>query len=219
MNERENFISRWARRKREAGNEKAQGEQPGIADAAKETDDQSASLSSEQSKLTNSDAAEFDVASLPPIESIEAGTDITAFMRAGVPSELRRAALRRAWSADASIRDFVGVNENYWNDATGPGGVAGFGDLDPGLDVKRMVSDLFGENASQEARSESSDTSPASTAVSQTGLEEKGTNSPDLNTSETAGAESAKIVATQNQAPSEQAEQKPVRRHGSALPE
>jgi hypothetical protein len=216
MNERENFISRWSRRKREGANEKAQGEQPGIADAAKETD-QSASLSSEQSKLTNTDAADFDVASLPPIESIEAGTDITAFMRAGVPSELRHAALRRAWSADASIRDFVGLNENYWSDVTGPGGVAGFGDLYPGLDVKRMVSDLFGDNAPQKAGSESSDTSPVPTAVSRPGSEEK--NAPDLNTRETARIEGTKIAATQEHAPSEQAEQRPVRRHGSALPE
>jgi Protein of unknown function (DUF3306) len=218
MNERENFISRWSRRKREVANEKAQGEQPGIADAAKETD-LSASLSSEQSKLTNADAADFDVASLPPIESIEAGTDITAFMRAGVPSELRHAALRRAWSADASIRDFVGLNENYWSDVTGPGGVVGFGDLDPGLDVKRMVSEIFGENAPQKAGSESSDTSPVPAAVSRPGSEEKSVNAPDVNTSETARIEGAKIAATQNHLPTEQTEQKPVRRHGGALPE
>jgi len=218
MNERENFISRWSRRKREVANEKAQGEQPGIADAAKETD-QSASLSSEQSKLTNADAADFDVASLPPIESIEAGTDITAFMRAGVPSELRHAALRRAWSADASIRDFVGLNENYWSDVTGPGGVVGFGDLDPGLDVKRMVSEIFGENAPQKAGSESSDTSPVPAAVSRPGSDEKSVNAPDVNTSETARIEGAKIAATQNHLPTEQTEQKPVRRHGGALPE
>ena len=218
MNDRENFISRWSRRKREAANEKTQDEQPGIADAAKETD-QSASLGSEQSKLTNADAADFDVASLPPIESIEAGTDITAFMRAGVPSELRHAALRRAWSADASIRDFVGLNENYWSDVTGPGGVVGFGDLDPGLDVKRMVSEIFGENAPQKAGSESSDTSPVPAAVSRPGSEEKGVNEPDLNTSDAAQIEGAKIAATQNHLPTEQAEQRPVRRHGGALPE
>jgi Protein of unknown function (DUF3306) len=218
MNERENFISRWSRRKREVANEKAQGEQPGIADAAKETD-LSASLSSEQSKLTNADAADFDVASLPPIESIEAGTDITAFMRAGVPSELRHAALRRAWSADASIRDFVGLNENYWSDVTGPGGVVGFGELDPGLDVKRMISEIFGENAPQKAGSESSDTSPVPAAVSRPGSEERSVNAPDVNTSETARIEGAKIAATQNHLPTEQTEQKPVRRHGGALPE
>jgi Protein of unknown function (DUF3306) len=218
MNERENFVSRWSRRKREAASEKTQGEQPGIADAPKETD-QSASLSSEQSKLTDPDAAEFDVASLPPIESIEAGTDITAFMRAGVPAELRHAALRRAWSADATIRDFVGLNENYWSDVTGSGGVAGFGDLDPGFDVKRMVSELFGENATQKTGSESSDTSPAPAAVSRPAVEEKGMNAPEPNTSEAAQVEGTKIAAAQNHAPAEQTEQRPVRRHGGALPE
>src|SRR5262245_26316121 len=208
MNDRENFISRWSRRKREAADEKAQGEQPGIADAAKETD-RSASQSSEESKLAKADAPEFDAASLPPIESISADTDITAFMRAGVPSELRHAALRRAWSADASIRDFVGLNENYWNDLTGPRGTAGFGDLDPGLDVKRMASELFGENASQKAGSESSTSSAAPAAVPGPGSEEQAMNAPDLNTSEAAPAESTKIAATQNGAPNERTEQRP----------
>jgi hypothetical protein len=36
----------------------------------------------------------------------------------------------------------VGLNENFW-DRAGP--VPGFGDLDPDLDVQRMVSDLLGE--------------------------------------------------------------------------
>ena len=54
----------------------------------------------------------FDIASLPPIESIDADTDVTAFLRPGVPPDLTRAALRRAWSTDPAIRDFVGLVEN-----------------------------------------------------------------------------------------------------------
>jgi hypothetical protein len=49
---------------------------------------------------------------LPPIAAIDAGSDIRAFLAAGVPAELTRAALRRAWSADPAIRDFVGLSEN-----------------------------------------------------------------------------------------------------------
>jgi Protein of unknown function (DUF3306) len=218
MNDRENFISRWSRRKREAADEKAQGEQPGIADAAKETD-RSADLSSEESKLAKADAAEFDPASLPPIESIEAGTDITAFMRAGVSSELRHAALRRAWSADASIRDFVGLNENYWSDVTGPAGVAGFGDLGPGVDVKRMVSELFGESPSPKAEHDPSNASGASAAASRPTSEAKPASMPEPNTTEGGRSDVTKVAASQNDPADDRVEHRAARRHGSALSE
>jgi hypothetical protein len=215
MNDRENFMSRWSRRKRQATDEKAQGGQSGSADAAKETD-QNAGPGPERSKLSNPDAAEFDIASLPPIESIEAGTDISAFMRAGVPSELRHAALRRAWSADASIRDFIGLNENYWSDVTGPRGVAGFGDLDPGVDVERMVSQLFGESPAQKAEHEPSNSSGVPTADPAPEREAK---VADPDTTDSNCSEANEIAAPQNDAPSDRLAQAPTRRHGSALPE
>jgi hypothetical protein len=68
----------------------------------------------------------FDAPSLPPIESIGAGSDIRPFLAPGVPADLTRAALRRAWSADPAIRDFIGLSENSW-DFNGPDGVPGFG--------------------------------------------------------------------------------------------
>ena len=70
-----------------------------------------------------------DLSSLPPIESIDAATDITAFLRKGIPQELSHAALRRAWSADPAIRDFVGLAENAW-DFNDPNAMPGFGPLD-----------------------------------------------------------------------------------------
>src|SRR6266849_1480296 len=85
----------------------------------------------------------FDLASLPPIESITAGTDISAFLAPGVPAELSRAALRRAWVADPAIRDFVGLAENAW-DFTAPGGVPGFGPLRAIDDVRRLAAQLMG---------------------------------------------------------------------------
>jgi hypothetical protein len=60
-------------------------------------------------------AAEADQAfktALPPIESIGAESDIRCFLAPGVPVELTRAALRRAWVVDPRIRDFVGLSEN-----------------------------------------------------------------------------------------------------------
>ena len=71
----------------------------------------------------------MDISSLPPIDSIDAATDITAFLRKGIPSELGRAALRRAWVSDPAIRDFVGLAENAW-DFNDPNAMPGFGPLD-----------------------------------------------------------------------------------------
>ena len=72
----------------------------------------------------------FDAANLPPIESIGAASDIRPFLAPGVPAELTRAALRRAWSTDPAIRDFIGLSENSW-DFNAPDGVPGFGSLTP----------------------------------------------------------------------------------------
>src|SRR5262249_56916935 len=98
----------------------------------------------------------------------KAGSDISAFMRSGVPSALRHAALRRAWSVDPAIRDFKGPNENFW-DVAGPDGVAGFGDLNPNLDLKRMVSELFGKNASEKAGTDSATNTPSNACGAEVG--------------------------------------------------
>jgi hypothetical protein len=70
----------------------------------------------------------FDPAGLPPVESIGADSDIRQFHQAGVPVELARAALRSAWAADPSIRDFIGLAESQW-DFNEPAAIPGFGSL------------------------------------------------------------------------------------------
>jgi hypothetical protein len=93
--------------------------------------------------------AEFDAKTLPPIESIEAGSDVRAFLQRGVPPSLTRAALRRAWSADPAIRDFIGLSENAW-DFNAPDSIPGFGSL--GLeDVSRFVSQVLAEPVSPDS--------------------------------------------------------------------
>jgi hypothetical protein len=89
-------------------------------------------------------AAGFDAGSLPPIGSIDARTNITVFLQKGVPHQLRLAALRRAWTADAAIRDFKGLQENDWN-FNDPDGIPGSGELGPTVDVKAMVAKILGE--------------------------------------------------------------------------
>ena len=86
--------------------------------------------------------APFDSASLPSIESIVGDTDIVAFLRKGVPADLTRAALRKAWASDPAIRDFIGIAENQW-DFNDPNAIPGFGPLaptEPGVDVFAQIS-------------------------------------------------------------------------------
>jgi len=70
----------------------------------------------------------FDAANLTAIGSIGSGSDIRPFLASGMPTHVTGAALRRAWSTEPAIRDFVGLSENSW-DFNAPGGVSGFGPL------------------------------------------------------------------------------------------
>jgi hypothetical protein len=217
-----NFLSRWSRRKREAGapSEKTDG---GEATAAS-THGGKANPDNPNSEPAAPPVPEFDVSKLPPIESIGAGTDISAFMQTGVPSALRHAALRRAWSADPAIRDFMGPTENYW-DAAGPDGVPGFGDLNPNLDVKRMVAELFGEAPPVTVKPDSFNSSVASAPI--------GENSDDQTEGRVAVTSHETLSSTaegdlshrtengaaQNNAQDQPPAKKMTRRHGGAMPE
>jgi hypothetical protein len=72
----------------------------------------------------------FDRDTLPSLEAIDAQTDIKVFLQSWVPEELRVAALRRAWTQDPAIRDFVGLQEMDW-DFSDPDSVLGFDELGP----------------------------------------------------------------------------------------
>ena len=148
MTDPEHFLSRWVRKKsEEQREEKRQAvEQPGPAalPQSEGTDKPADQRPPDAERKPVASAPAFDPLSLPSIDSIGAQTDISAFLKPGVPSELRLAALRRAWSVDPAIRDFKGLQENDWN-FNDPNGIPGFGELDPGVDVKKMVAQLFGE--------------------------------------------------------------------------
>jgi hypothetical protein len=106
MTEREDFLARWSRLKRAGA---AASSDPGANGAANAS-------------------ADFDIASLPPIESLTAESDIRPFMQAGVPAQLQQAALRAAWVADPAIRDFIGIADSQW-DFNDPTAMPGFGPL------------------------------------------------------------------------------------------
>jgi hypothetical protein len=82
---------------------------------------------------------------LPALEAITADTDIAGFLAKGVSQAVRNAALRRAWSLDPAIRDYVGDARDYAYDWNVPGGVPGFGAIDPGYDIEGTLSRMFSE--------------------------------------------------------------------------
>jgi hypothetical protein len=86
---------------------------------------------------------EFDLASLPPLESLGAGSDLSAFLHAKVPALLRQAALRRVWAADPGIRDFTGPADYAWN-YNDPNGVPGFALSLGDVDLKKLLAQAIG---------------------------------------------------------------------------
>lgn len=147
MSDPENFLSRWERRKRDVAKENARAESP-----AAEPAEQPPAPGDDANSVARPPAADvpqaptFDLSKLPSLDSISANSDITVFLQSGVPSELKHAALRRAWMADPAIRDFVGLAENAW-DFTDPDAMPGFGALDSNIDIKRLVAEIFRDGA------------------------------------------------------------------------
>jgi len=161
MSEDKNFLSRWSRKKREAEELPPQAAAPAAKDVEpKESMAVATSADGTKATRTEGDAQKFDLASLPSLDSMGPDTDIRQFLRAGVPAELTRAALRRAWSSDPAIRDYIGLSENSWN-FNEPGAMYGFDASDPGVDVKRLAEEMFG--IKREANKKSVETEPSST--------------------------------------------------------
>jgi hypothetical protein len=134
----EDFLTRWSSRKLanrtqsarqvehaepEAGNEHSAAESGTVATPHKAGD--------------THDKQPFDPAQLPPLDSIGADTNIAAFLGKEVSPDLTRAALRRAWTSDPAIKNFVGLVENGW-DFNDPTAMSGFGPISA-QEVARLV--------------------------------------------------------------------------------
>jgi hypothetical protein len=213
----ENFLERWSRKKAEAQRDEIDDVPP--------APEQRGEPAPAATTLT------FDVSSLPSLESITSVTDMRAFLAAGVPQELTRAALRRVWAADPAIRDFVGLQENDW-DFTKPEGVPGFGPLPADLDIKKLLTQIFGE--AQEEAEEEPDGAPSHDAAPHAGEQQVLSASHESPHTDAAAAppphedqpeivRRSSPVALQNDPPQieprvEAAVTPECRRHGGALP-
>ena len=141
MTEPERFLERWSRRKL------ARGEplkpKPTASQQSRDNREETAAAARKEGETAAANSQPLDLARLPPIDSIGANTDIAAFLHPGVPTELTTAALRRAWTSDPAIRDFVGLVESGW-DFNKPDAICGFGAINA-KDVARLASNIIGE--------------------------------------------------------------------------
>jgi hypothetical protein len=145
----EGFLSRWSRRKRaaEAGEPVAETDAAAampapVPGAAPPPADGVLAPAPVAAAAVVPEEPPFDIATLPSIDSLTVASDFTAFLRKEVPEALKRAALRRAWSLDPAIRDFVGPADYAW-DYNAPDGVPGFS-LELIGDVKELLAQVFG---------------------------------------------------------------------------
>lgn len=161
------FLTRWARRK-EAVRVTERTVAPAITDRTEaeaaldaEAHTGEGSLPPQPVALTGDEpeAGTDDLlARLPSLDALTPETDLAAFLQAGVPTALRNAALRRMWSLDPAIRDFVSEAREYAYDWNTPGGVPGMGPLLPTDDVKAMLKRII--DGVPVAAEEEADTEP-----------------------------------------------------------
>jgi hypothetical protein len=134
----------------------------------------------------------IDEASLPPIETLAADSDFSAFLRAGVSAALQTRALQVAWSSDPAIAGFRGMAEYDWDF-----NAVGYGRLAAGDNVATMLRALIEPRAEPEPEAE-----PAALVAEAAPIEA--------------------LPEPPEEARPEQAEPEPpaprVRRHGGALP-
>jgi hypothetical protein len=130
------FLARWSQRKQEAKQPEPTPDAP-----VGEGVESSGSPAPQGEDVT----PEFDLSTLPKLEELTESTDITAFLRKGVPEHLRNAALQKSWALDPAIRNYVNPALEYAYDWNAPGGVPGGGELGAGVDVARLVSQIMGE--------------------------------------------------------------------------
>ena len=215
------FLARWSQRKREA--KQPEREAP-LADA-----------DVPPKPAAEGDAAQqLDLSSLPKLEDVTETTDITGFLRKGVPEHLRNAALRKSWELDPAIRNYVNPALEYAYDWNTPGGVPGSSEIGAGMDVARLVSQIMGGGESTQEASPSAEPGkePASEAA-QSGEHDATQKPPDLpaqalrsdhetismmeeprNSEAGSGVETMRAKASESNSIAPQQ----ARRHGSAKP-
>ena len=210
----EPFLSRWSRQKQQQV--KQPEAKPKVAAPGKPGEPE----------------PEIDLSKLTKVEDVTAESDITQFLQKGVPEALQKLALRKMWSLDPAIRDFVEVAENQW-DFNMPGGIHGlFEEVAEGTDVRvwmaQATQSVFGDDAKKpveavadgphSAPSESTDAAASNVAVQN---DANASPAPEILASLPAVAPAPAVPVRQAAVViqgSDTPQGPPRRRHGGALP-
>jgi hypothetical protein len=149
---------------------------------------------------------------------------------------LRNAALQKSWALDPAIRNYVNPALEYAYDWNAPGGVPGGGELDAGVDVARLVSQIMGEPAAETIKSDAncSEDEAAGSLVEPSArdlppqpqedlpvqsLRRSGEQMAETEAVSTAGGDAGEPAPADESQPARPvAPQQPVRRHGTAKP-
>ena len=153
----EGLLSRWSRRKLQAERKKKQSARarPAQRTATEET---SSGVPENRTRFENEETEGLpelsaeELARLPAVEELTGASEVTQFLRRGVPKALRNAALRRIWVLDPAIRDYLGEARDYAYDWNTPDGVPGSGPLLASDNVEAMLDRVMGDHETQPTR-------------------------------------------------------------------
>jgi hypothetical protein len=136
--EQETFLQRWARRKSERRERTSSDSSP-----AQPSKDEAA-----DSPSPTAAAAVVPPEQLPSIDDLTKDSDFTAFLKEGVPEELKRLALRKLWRSDpvfANLDGLVEYGEDFGAPFRNPGPVATLFRLGQGMPGREESSDAEAE--------------------------------------------------------------------------
>ncbi len=144
--DREAFLSRWLRRKQEAGqNSVVEPREAALGVPADVTDE----------KRPSEAEIEEVVASLPDIDTMTAESDFAAFLDERVPEALRQKALRRLWRLNPLLANVDGLNdydEDFTDAATVVEGLKTIYQVGRGMVTEEPVSDNTQEQEAAQAK-------------------------------------------------------------------
>lgn len=216
------FLARWSQRKLEA-------KQPEEKQPERKPDLPAAEVAPKPEDQGGEAAEEFDLSTLPKLEDITGTSDVSVFLRKGVPEHLRNAALRKSWALDPAVRNYVNPALDYAYDWNTPGGVPGTSELGAGIDIPKLVAQIMGDEPPGEAvtptETKEATAIPAGPSSEHAAVQGTDVALPThaLRVSDEAvsGAEDGITGANEGRESdtlASVAPQRPVRRHGSAKP-
>ena len=113
MSDSDGFARRWSRLKQASREDEktAEPEAELVADQEADKENELALNNAEAAAPDADEIKEIAEDELPDIDSLDAESDFTPFMQAGVPENLQRLALRKLWNSNPILANIDGLND------------------------------------------------------------------------------------------------------------